>query len=128
MNKIFLLMLLLFCINVYGQLDFSGDWYWTENDDDNTFNITLTKVNDSFYKGTHCGVFAGGMKMDCVDGDEPSLSATLQGDSLIVTFTSQFCLKKGKAVIKFSNDSIIWKIIKEPDGEYYLPDEAILRK
>jgi hypothetical protein len=49
--------------------------------------------------------------------------------SMLVTFISQFYQKKGNASITKMNDSTIeWKILTKPKGEYYLPNQMVLKK
>ena len=49
--------------------------------------------------------------------------------SVKVTFISQFSQKKGTATITKMNDSTLqWRIITKPKGEYYLPNQMVLKK
>lgn len=125
----FLLMCVFQSMYLCAQVDYSGTWEWRNNNDSSSFEIELIQ-DGGIVAGTHCGVFNNGDKLDCELFDK-SIVGKLSGDSVIITFISAFCMKKGTAVLKkpvSGSSEIVWKIIKEPEGEYYLPLEAILEK
>ena len=73
----------------------------------------------------------GGRKVDCVlDYKDVTIAGTVNNSaSMLVTFISQFSQKKGTASITKINDSTIeWKILTKPKGEYYLPNQMVLKK
>lgn len=105
--------------------NFNGDWYYDGGSCD--LSLSITQVNSSI-SGRICAFSDGGNFIDCDDSDIPSsLSGSVRSDSALVTFTSTYCGKRGKAVIKrLSSNQISWRITKKPDGLYYFPDNAIL--
>lgn len=108
--------------------NFTGNWH-TETANA-SFDLDLTQTKNAL-RGSHCSVQNGGNKIDCVL-DETDISITgIVGNSstVTVTFTSQFSQKKGSAKITKMNDStIVWQIVTKPQGEFYLPNQATLKK
>ncbi len=71
-------------------------------------------------------VAQGGNKIDAL---ETSLNGTLQGQVAMVEFQSSFTTDIGTAQITYLDaNTIQWKIIDPPEGEYYLPMEATLTR
>lgn len=108
--------------------DFSGKWHsemptWS-------FDLNLTQLNNKL-TGSHCAVLNKGDKIDCVFEDtDISLSGFVgNSSSVIVTFKSQVSNKTGSASISKINDTTIaWKIIRQPDGVFYIPEHAQLNR
>jgi hypothetical protein len=73
----------------------------------------------------------GGRKVDCAleDADVTITGTANNSASVKVTFISQFSQNKGTATITKMNDSTIqWRILTKPKGEYYLPNQMVLKK
>ena len=110
-----------------GQSNFNGEWNLSTKSSD--FSLTLNQTNSKSITGQHCSVMYNGDRIDCATDGEKTISGTIQGDSIIVTFMSEYSMTKGKAVIKKVNDKqISWRVIQSPKGIYYIPDEVILTK
>lgn len=108
--------------------NFSGKWH--VETETSSFDLNLSQVNN-ILSGSHCSVQKGGNKIDCVlDDTDVSLTGTVgDSDSAVVTFTSQLSLKNGTASIKkISDTEIQWKIISDPQGSFFIPDQATLTK
>ncbi|MBI4928189.1 MAG: hypothetical protein HY835_10520 [Anaerolineae bacterium] len=109
-------------IAVY-KADFSLDGHW-ENAETN-FNLDLYQDWKSIY-GTHTVVANGGSKIDSMD---VSINGILQGKVVNLQFQSSFTADPCTAQITYIDvNTIQWKIIDPPDGEYYLPMEATLTR
>jgi hypothetical protein len=109
-------------------IDFSGKWH--AETATATFDLNLTQLKGRI-SGSHCGVQLGGQKVDCAlkDTDVTITGTANNSTSVKVTFISQFSQNKGTATITKMNDSTIqWKILTKPKGEYYLPNQMVLRK
>ena len=108
--------------------DFSGKWH--AETATASFDLNLTQIKGRV-SGSHCAVQMGGQRVDCALKDD---DVTITGNannsaSVKVTFISQFSQTKGMATITKMNDSTLqWRIITKPKGEYYLPNQMVLKK
>lgn len=102
---------------------FSLDGHW----EDAVTGLSLDLYQDwkNIY-GHHTIVAQGGNKIDTLD---VSINGSLQGKVATVQFKSSFTNDTGTAQITYIDvNTIQWKIIDPPDGEYYLPAEATLTR
>ncbi len=109
-------------------IDFSGKWH--AETATASFDLNLTQIKGRV-SGSHCSVQMGGQKIDCAikDNDVTIIGNANNSTSVKVTFISQFSQKKGTATITKMNDSTLqWRIITKPKGEYYLPNQMVLKK
>jgi hypothetical protein len=109
-------------------IDFSGKWH--AETAPATFDLNLTQIKGRV-SGSHCAVQMGGQKIDCAlkDTDVTITGNANNSASVKVNFISQFSQKQGTATITKMNDSTIeWRIITKPMGEYYLPNQMVLKK
>lgn len=78
---------------------------------------------------TYGAVALGGNKIDA-SGDEPEqLSFKIKKPnsySLVTKFYDYFANAHGTVKISLISGKLIWQLITPPDGEYYVPDTAIL--
>ena len=103
--------------------DFSLDGHW--EDAAQNFSLDLGQEWKNIY-GHHTVVAQGGSKVDSLD---ESISGSLQGKVATVQFKSSFSDEPGTAQITYVDvNTIQWKIITPPGGEYYLPAEAMLTR
>lgn len=103
--------------------DFSLDGKWV--DDADNFTLNLSQEWKHIYGG-HVVVAQSGNKIDSL---EDSIDGMLKGKSVKVTFQSSFASEKGTALITYVDvNTITWKIITPPSGEYYLPQQATLKR
>ncbi|NMB89017.1 MAG: hypothetical protein GYA17_11705 [Chloroflexi bacterium] len=103
--------------------DFSLDGHWV----DAAGNFTLDLYQDwkDIY-GRHTVVAQAGNKIDALD---VSIQGKLQGHTATVQFQSSFTNSPGTAEITYLDvNTITWKIVAPPEGEYYLPAEATLTR
>jgi hypothetical protein len=102
---------------------FSLDGHW--EDAATGFSLDLYQDWKTIF-GHHTIVAEGGNKIDTLD---VSISGMLQGQVATVQFQSSFTSDTGTAEITYLDaNTITWKIIEPPDGEYYLPAEATLTR
>jgi hypothetical protein len=131
MKTKYLTLLSLWCIftvNTKCQTNFSGAWNYSN--DYLSFTLDLTQ-NGNLITGNHCAVADSANIIDChnPEDDDKTISGVINGDSILVTFKSEYCLKQGTAIIKkITANRIQWFITKEPDGLSYLPDSVVLDK
>jgi len=108
-------------------IDFSGKWH--AETATASFDLNLTQIKGRV-SGSHCAVQMGGQRVDCALKDD---DVTITGNannsaSVMVSFISQFSQKQGTATITKMNDSTIeWRILTKPKGEYYLPNQMVLK-
>lgn len=103
--------------------DFSLDGHW--EDAATGFSLDLYQEWKTIY-GRHTAVAQDGNKIDSLD---VSIDGSLQGRVVTVQFQSSFTSDTGLAEITYVDvNTITWKIIDPPDGEYYLPAEATLTR
>ena len=102
-------------------VNFSGQWY----DAASLFSLDLSQTGDQL-QGTHGVVAQNGNKLDML---ENSIKGNIQVNNATITFQSSFATSLGTAQITWIDaNTIFWKIITPPSGEYYLPAEATLTK
>jgi hypothetical protein len=73
----------------------------------------------------------GGRKVDCgFDASDLSITAVINDPNFMtVDVKSYYSGSTGKATLKkISASQIEWRLIQEPAGEFYLPDQVILTK
>lgn len=103
--------------------DFSLDGHW-ENPV-MAFSLDLFQDGKSI-NGTHLSI---GQDGDLIDSLDDSIHGSLIGKVATVEFNSSFTNSIGIAEITYVDvNTITWKIITPPDGEFYLPDEATLTR
>lgn len=108
--------------------NFNG--YWTDGIDGSVFDLLLTQKGSTL-TGSYCSTMLNGNKIDCdIDSTDLSINGVVTNSNTVtVDFKSQFSRSSGKAMIKkISDTQIKWVIIKEPKGEYYIPNSAVLSK
>jgi len=107
--------------NSSAPVDFSGHW----EDPAFAFSLDLSQNGEQLL-GKHVVVAQGGNKIDSLDN---SIEGIVQGNKAAVNFQSSFAAEKGTAEIsQIDANTIFWKLITPPSGEYYLPSEATLIK
>lgn len=112
----------LFFVAVTGQ-SFEGKWYY--EDLRNSFSLTLEQ-KDSIITGSHSSVMMGGNRIDDAM-DEQSVKGTVKDGEAIISIKSGYGNGTGKARLTFvGRDSIHFKFIEEPEGEYYIPDDVVM--
>ncbi len=103
--------------------DFSLDGHW--EDAVTGFSLDLTQEWKNI-SGGHTMVAQNGAKIDSL---EDSIQGKINGKVADVTFKSSFSNSTGEAEItSVDANTITWKILTPPDGEYYLPAEATLTR
>ncbi len=101
--------------------DFTGHWEGLSSN----FILDLTQTGGQL-QGSHSAVAQQGNKIDSLD---KSLEGNIKGQVATVKFQSSFSTNSGEAQISFIDpNTIFWKVITPPDGEYYLPAESTLVK
>jgi len=119
---------LLFTATKAQTINLNGTWH--VDTATSSFDLFLTQMGKTL-SGSHCSVQQKGGKIDCgLDETDISIAGTVKDTALItVTFTSFFANMKGTATIKkIDAKTIEWKIVKQPQGEFYIPLKAILTK
>ena len=56
-----------------------------------------------------------------------TIRGIVKGNTSTVTFVSTFSMKPGEAVITRKGKLLYWKITIAPEGEFYIPKEAVLK-
>lgn len=105
-------------------------WRWKSQDKSREFTIKIVKLTHDSLIAQYCAVYGNGEKLDCDFEDNFNIKAAFdqKRGMYIGTFKSFFNSGKGICSIKRTDNSLIWKILKIPSGEYYAPDECILQR
>lgn len=107
---------------------FSGHWEALGHPDGIDFDLEL-KQHGAKISGHHMAVNFDGTKIDGFQGDEPpSVDGEIRTGSkeADLQFKSSFASTPGKARIKLRGKRMIWTVTSPPEGNYYLPGEAVL--
>ena len=87
------------------------------------FTIDFIKNNEKTIYGKFCYVTRDGARIDC----DNSFKGVKRNNKIYFDFNSSFGGKNGRAMIKFiSEKQILWKLLKKPIGEFYVPKRMIL--
>lgn len=105
-----------------------GTWNWRSDDKSQEFTIKIKRIEKDSVFGQYCAIYNNGGKIDCDFDDINNIKGLIVKDKIQLSFNSFFGAKNGKAEIKFFDNYIEWKIIKEPKGEYYSPQSATLSR
>jgi hypothetical protein len=111
--------------------DFIGKWCWDDNSRNSTFSITINKKND-IYIGDYFAVAYGGDKID--EGEKAFDFKTCPKNQvktkLKTTMYSRPGKYKGPGIVEltFINNKLQWRVIEEPEEEFYAPENAILHR
>ena len=124
MRNLIGLCVALFFVAVTGQ-SFEGKWHYKDDGYRCSFVLTLQQ-KDSVITGDHSSVMLGGNRIDAAM-DEQTVEGVVKDGEAIISIKSMYGLGTGKARLTFvGRDSIHFKFIEEPEGEYYLPDDVVM--
>lgn len=106
--------------------DFSGTWCWDKNSDVATFSLSITK-SSNFYKGGYDSVSYRG---DKIDENANAFNFRITKNNVVKTrLESAIKGHFGTIQIKLlNNKKLEWLVIREPKGEFYAPQKAILHR
>ena len=109
--------------NVLGN-NFTGSWCWEKNSKQNAFLIII-KNDSKFYRGGYFSVALGGNR---IDDNENAFAFKISGKNKIKTFIESG-INNQVGVLQLTiinNNKIEWKILKLPEGDFYVPQIATL--
>ncbi len=108
--------------------DFQGDWVAGE-DTELSFSLDL-RVDGEKLSGYHCGTTENAARIDCgIEGDDMTIAGSVAENRAEVQFTSAYSGEAGRARLTLrADDTLLWEITSFPDGEYYLPEKAVLTR
>jgi len=125
------LLIIYFQATVYPNSDFTSfQGKWTSVDEDLSLDLDLFQTGDEL-TGYHCSVTKHAQRIDCAlesDNMGYSIEGIVKGNQADVTFLSTYCMKYGKAKIVMHGDYLYWEVTEFPDGEFWLPLSAVLRR
>ena len=128
---LFFLLNLFLHVNAYPNSDFTYfQSKWTSVDDDISLDLDLFQTGDEL-TGYHCSVTKNAQRIDCaLESDDMgySIEGFIKGNQADITFLSTYCMKYGKAKIVMHGDYLYWKVTEFPDGEFWLPLSALLKR
>lgn len=108
--------------------DFGGKW--TSVDEKIFLDLDLFQTGEEI-EGYHCSVTKHAQRIDCrLESDDLgfSIEGSVKGNKADVTFFSTYCNEYGKAKIVKCGDYLYWEVTEFPEGEFYLPLNAILKR
>lgn len=105
-------------------------WRWRSDDKSREFTVKILRLTKDSLVAQYCAVYNNGEKMDCDFDQNINIKAAFdkKKNAYVGTFNSFFNSGKGICSIQRSDNSLSWKILKIPAGEYYAPTECILKK
>lgn len=105
-------------------------WRWRSDDKSREFTVKIIRLTKDSLIAQYCAVYDNGAKMDCDFDQNINIKAAFdkEKNAYIGTFNSFFNSGKGICSIERSANSLAWKILKIPAGEYYAPTGCILKK
>ncbi|KQT16985.1 hypothetical protein ASG31_11510 [Chryseobacterium sp. Leaf404] len=113
----------------------SGNWIFTEksqNSDIPTLQFTVTvKQDGEEISGQYCAVANSGAKIDCENETRYNLKGKLIDGKFTGSFYSFFGSSKDQGTFEISvidNNTINWKVILSPKGEFYAPQLCRLQR
>jgi hypothetical protein len=114
------------------QSPFVGFYDWEQSNDKNSFTITITQKKDSLY-GTYCANLRGGTKLDCCgpNAGQPRIAFVAPiptGNTIETQFKTYYSNSIGKVKMILYGGDIQWKVIEEPQGEYYAFRNALMKR
>lgn len=121
-----------FSIYFMNAQDIDGSWKWTSSDGSQQFEIELEQISEKEYRGTHCAVFDNGERIDCASGLDYFSIVMLQisDGNFAGTIESSYEKSQGKIRMQYhaQEDLLYFNLTKNPQGNFYLPTEAILTR
>lgn len=107
---------------------YSGHWEALGHPDGIDFDLHLQQRGAKI-SGHHMAVNSDGTRIDGYETNEPpSVDGEIKsgGNEVELQFHSSFATTPGKAKIKLRGKRLIWTVTSPPEGNYYLPGEAVL--
>lgn len=130
MRKVFIIILITSSNFSFSQ---EGFWEWNSPDNENMFDLYLKYDENNNLVGNYCSVFYSGKKIDCaLELEEAPYKINLKRieenvfeGKVLTNFDQSF----GKLRLTYqpSQNIITFEIIKNPSGEFYLPNKVTLR-
>jgi hypothetical protein len=114
------------------QSPFVGFYDWEQSSDKNSFNLTIAQKNDSLYC-CYCASVRSGAKLDCnslTDG-QPKCTFVVPiptGNTFETPFKNYLTGTTGKVKMILYGGDIQWKVVEEPQGEYYAFRNALMKR
>lgn len=112
----------------------SDTWYWNYGDNKHSFKLDI-ELTDTNLKGFHCSTFHDGKKIDCIentsDSDDHSIDLTEVSSNVYEgTIKSGYSNTIGTVRLTYlaATDEVVFEIIEDPIGEFYLPNNIRLNK
>ena len=131
MTRLALVALSTLCAQMAFAQDLSGTWESTicdkRNPNRDCGGLTLVLVQQGkAICGRHSAASIGLSRLD--EGEALSISGSATGRKAIVSVRSGRSGKLGKVELLQSGSWLIWQLVDEPDGDYYLPEKAKLAR
>lgn len=106
--------------------NFSGKWCWDKNSKVGTFSLVINKVSNVYKGGYSCVAYSG----DKIDDNDNAFSFKATKKNKIKTkLKAGISGESGLIYLEILNDNKIkWIVVKEPKGEFYPPETAILHR
>lgn len=109
---------------------FPDTWHWRSEDRNQEFTIKIIKITKDSLLAQYCAVQNNGQKLDCDFDKNINIKATFDKNKNAYTgsFHSFFKSGEGTCLIRITDKSLTWQIVKIPAGEFYAPTRCILNK
>lgn len=122
--------------NLNQEISLDGEWEFIDNPKNDdlpnmVFTLSIQKSDNKEFVAQYCAVAQKGNRIDCSNEQEFNVKGIIKGNKVVATFYSFFGSKKrqGDVELLLKNDNTLeWKIIKEPSFEFYAPKKCLLNK
>lgn len=112
--------------------DISGSWNWTSGEGGNMFTIELIQASENDYRGNHCSVYIEEEKVDCNDHKEEFTIVLIRKAENIFkgSIRSGLSYTIGHLQLQYlpDNNTLLFSLTNLPEGEFYIPSEAVMQR
>jgi hypothetical protein len=106
-----------------------GEWEWIENDDRNSFSLTITENKTDFLVSYCCVQGAEGQRIDCFLKNEYAFSCPKTSNQTISSdFESAYTGSEGHLTLSLNGNNLVWTVDKVPNETFFCPTKAIFKK
>lgn len=112
--------------------EIQGSWTWNAEDGGEMFTIVLIRTSKDNYQGNHCHVQTEGERIDCNNSTEDFSIVLVRTSENIFrgSIRSSYSYSVGQIQLQYlqQEDALLFTLTTPPEGEYYIPREAVLQR
>ena len=105
-----------------------GRWCWELDSAISAFSLDITKSkkNSNLYIGSYYAVAYHGDKID--DNEKAFYFKNTTGNIIKAKIRTGISGAMGAIQLKFLDNKVEWLVTRFPDGEFYVPEKAIMKR